>query len=215
MNDTIYCYIGGGRLLEPDCKPVLDELITQAGARHLRAGLVLLTSPRKRDTWYKVGKEFFNKIGVDDVFYFDPFNDDKENIFDFSKVKNVNSIFITGGSPDLFLEKIKELRIFDDIKELLLQENIFITGISAGALLLNKVCYISKDEEYPNELFLEGFNLRDDFICEVHYDENRFETLHNVLEKGSVWAVEENSALFCTPKGFLSVGRTHYYNRSK
>lgn len=150
-----------------------------------------------------------------EIRYLDPFGEGIEDEWKNSQKAQV--VFITGGQPDIFLNRLRELGLVDKMANLLSQDNLLVIGASAGALVLNETCFISEDEEYPQEKFTKGFSIRSDFICEVHYEPPRYGYLKNALKINDVIAIEENSALFCREDEKFSVGKVHFFgqNRSK
>jgi cyanophycinase-like exopeptidase len=211
--NSLYCYIGGGKILEPDSKAVLDELVLRASKMKVSSAVVILASQTKKETWLNVGRELFERMGTRDVRYFDSFEEDAVSRWE--DVKACQAVFVTGGKPDILLKRLKKIGLFEKVKKFLSQNNMFIIGTSAGALVFNETCFISEDEDYPKELFLEGFSLRSDFICEVHYEEGKYKNLINALKKNDVVAIEENSALFCTSDEKIAIGRVHFFKKTK
>jgi len=211
MNNSTYCYFGGGRLLDPEASAVILEMQKVVSRMNLSRGAIIHVSDKKQETWNKVGEKMFEMIGVKDITIFDSYKESAK--YDFSGLENTQVFFIAGGMPDVFLNRIKELGILQEFSSLLKQDNIFVIGISAGALMLNKTCFISVDDDYPNEIVMDGLNVRSDFICEVHYEAEKYDLLKTALGKSDVIAVEENSAVFLQSNQTKAVGGVHFYKK--
>ena len=96
----------------------------------------------------------------------------------------------------------------------MMAKNKIIVGISAGALVINHTCFVSGDEDYPNEFTMTGLSLKSNFICEVHYDKTRHERIDNIVKENNVIAIEDNSALFYYPTGeIVTIGKVHFFNK--
>ncbi len=211
MSNSIYCYFGGGRLLDPECSEVVAGMQRINLRIGLRKGSIIHVSDKKQETWTKVGTQLFEKIKVDEIVEFDPYK--AGAVEKFNKLTDVQVFFIAGGMPDVFLNKMNKLGLTDKLSTLLKRKDQFVIGVSAGALMLNKICFISIDEDYPTEKIIDGLSIRSDFICEVHYETSRYKLLKTALNKGDVIAIEENSAIFIELNVINTVGKTYFYKQ--
>lgn len=74
-------------------------------------------------------------------------------------------IFLTGGLPDQYLDRLEEFKL--DI--LIKQSNALIIGASAGALIQIDHYHITPDDDYPIYQYQRGLGLVSGFEVEVHY----------------------------------------------
>ena len=81
------------------------------------------------------------------------------------KLKNSEIIFMTGGLPDRFYDRVcawnlvEKLRAYPGI----------VMGCSAGAMIQMTEYHITPDEDYDTYGYYPGFGLLDGFEPEVHY----------------------------------------------
>lgn len=199
--------MGGGRLLEPEGEQILAELYKVVARMGLTSGIVINTSADKSETWSRVGDQLLKRIGSSNLGLFDVFG---QTIPSIKLLESAQIFFLSGGHPDKFLTKIRALGVFDNISACLQKNNVLVIGVSAGALILNKTCYISRDDDYPQELFLDGLAICNDFITETHYREDKFDLIKNAGFRNRVIAIEDNSAIFYSTVEMCTFGKVHF-----
>src|SRR5690606_33692111 len=85
------------------------------------------------------------------------------------KIEAADIIFLPGGAPDLFIERLKQ---YDLIEFLRNQDKIFM-GPSAGTMIQLNWFHISPDPDYKKFMMWDGLGLIKDFGVEVHYNRRR------------------------------------------
>lgn len=105
----------------------------------------------------------FHFYNIHDITFVDYFRDDHETMQ--KKVKNANILFLTGGLPDQYLERLDECGLSDIIRN----THKIIIGASAGALVQMTHYHVTPDDDYPEYCYLKGLGLLDGFEVEVHY----------------------------------------------
>lgn len=115
--------------------------------------------------WYLHIVEPFRRYGLDESnFDFVIYNKTTKEEAK-AKVLNSDIIFLPGGAPDLFYER---LEAYDLAKLLPTLDKIFI-GPSAGTMVQFNWFHISKDRDYHRFQLSDGLGLLDSFGVEVHY----------------------------------------------
>lgn len=76
-----------------------------------------------------------------------------------------DALFMTGGLPDRFCDRIRQWDIEKDIRSF----PGVIIGVSAGAMMQMKEYHITPDEDYDSFGYYEGLGLLDGFEPEVHF----------------------------------------------
>ncbi len=107
---------------------------------------------------YQIDYDNFNVLSLDD-----PYD------VALDKIKKQDIIYLPGGFPDLFYERIREKGISEAIK----QNAKIIIGSSAGALIQFKQYHLTPDNDYKEISFHYGLGLLDNFRVEVHYENNK------------------------------------------
>lgn len=130
-------------------------------------------SKEEYQAFYSKGGEYYEKM----INAFLPYGI-KEDAIDFileddktaiKKIQAADIIYLPGGAPELFMERIKALGIKTELEN---KNKIFI-GSSAGAMIQFKNYHISKDNEYQKFSYNEGLDLLNGFHIEVHYNRKR------------------------------------------
>lgn len=133
---------------------------------------------------YQIDYDNFNVLSLDD-----PYDVMLE------KIKKQDVIYLPGGFPDLFYERIREKGISEAIKQ---NANIII-GSSAGALIQFKQYHLTPDHDYKEISFHQGLGFLDNFRIEVHYENNKKKNknLDMVLEMAPItcYTIEDNQML--------------------
>ncbi len=105
----------------------------------------------------------FHYYGITDITFIDYFRDSHELAKE--KVKQADIIFLTGGLPDQYLQRLEEFELIASLKE---SQAIFI-GASAGAMVQLDTYHITPDNDYPKYQYGKGIGLVSGFEIEVHY----------------------------------------------
>ena len=84
---------------------------------------------------------------------------------DLDNLKDADIIFLTGGLPDQYLQRLEEFELIASLKE---SQAIFI-GASAGAMVQLDTYHITPDNDYPKYQYGKGIGLVSGFEIEVHY----------------------------------------------
>lgn len=125
---------------------------------------------------YKVGSDYINKLVLDFMPYqipaeqidvLDYEKDSYEQMVD--KIKRQDIIYLPGGDPILFYDRIREKGISEFIKK---NANIVI-GSSAGALIQFKQYHLTPVKGIKEISFNQGLGLLDNFRIEVHYENTK------------------------------------------
>lgn len=86
-----------------------------------------------------------------------------------NKINDADIIFLPGGAPDLFMERLKEYDLIDYLKSL---DKVFM-GPSAGSMIQFDWFHISKDKDYNKFSINEGLGLISGFGVEVHFNRRK------------------------------------------
>jgi peptidase E len=81
------------------------------------------------------------------------------------KVKNAQAVFLTGGLPDKFYERLCAWGLADLLREF----PGVVMGASAGAMVQFREYHITPDEDYDSYGYYQGLGLLDGFELEVHF----------------------------------------------
>ncbi|WP_162849169.1 Type 1 glutamine amidotransferase-like domain-containing protein [Acholeplasma hippikon] len=116
--------------------------------------------------WYLHIVEPFRRYGLDESnFEFILYGKDtKEEAKE--KVLSSDIIFLPGGAPDLFYERLES---YDLVKVLAGLDNKIVMGPSAGTMVQFNWFHISKDRDYKRFILSDGLGFIEDFGVEVHY----------------------------------------------
>lgn len=121
----------------------------------------------------------FHFYGIKDIEFIDYFRDNIEIAH--KKVLSADIIFLTGGLPDQYLDRLEEFKL--DI--LIKQSNALIIGASAGALIQIDHYHITPDDDYPIYQYQRGLGLVNGFEVEVHYCHSQIQNqgIERVIEE--------------------------------
>lgn len=81
------------------------------------------------------------------------------------KIQEADVLFMTGGLPDLFYERMKAMELIPAVQNF----SGVVMGCSAGAMVQMKEYHITPDEDYDTYGYYPGLGLLDGFEPEVHY----------------------------------------------
>ncbi len=140
---------------------------------------------------YKAGSDYINKLILDFMPYqimpeqievLDYEKDSYEQMVD--KIKKQDIIYLPGGEPELFYDRIREKGISEFIKK---NANIVI-GSSAGALIQFKQYHLTPVKGSKEIAFNQGLGLLDNFRIEVHYENTKAKNknLDKVMEMAPI-----------------------------
>lgn len=203
-------------------RPWMKKLISRTD-RVCIAALSYFDDTKNEDDWnrqYAPGKGIYYP-GNNDVFYayglkpeqivwINPWTDsplDMEN-----KIRCSSILLLTGGVPDLYMKRIKKLKL----KKVMQTYPGLVIGYSAGAMIQLADYHISKDPDYDHFSWQKGLGLLSGFDVEVHFNHNRdqMEGLEQALEEKHqpVYALCEDGALVCKDrKPWQCFGKTELY----
>lgn len=127
-------------------------------------------------------KKVFQFYSIDDIDYIDYYRDTHQEAL--KKIQSADVIFLTGGLPDQYFERLSEWELITPLKE----TNALIIGASAGAMVQFAHYHITPDEDYPEFQYQCGLGLVDGFEIEVHY-------CHSSIQDESIKRVIKEKAL--------------------
>jgi len=132
--------------------------------------------------WFKEIGLIFHEVYVIDK------NDNKNTAT--NKIQKSNVLFLMGGDPIKQLNHIKNTEIIECMKK---YEGVII-GLSAGALSICKKCIIVKDEDYPQNIVLDGINITNGLNVDVHYENDHDIDLKNIAKENDIeiFGIAEN-----------------------
>jgi len=82
------------------------------------------------------------------------------------KVKDADIIFLPGGAPEKFYQRLVQYELIDAIK----MSDKIVMGPSAGTMVQFDWFHISKDKDYKKYQLSDGIGLLNDFGIEVHFN---------------------------------------------
>lgn len=85
-----------------------------------------------------------------------------------AKINEAEVLFLPGGAPDEFFDRLKEKNLIDAIQ----QFKGTIIGFSAGAMVQIQDFHITEDDHYKEYSYHEGLDLLTDFDVEVHFEKD-------------------------------------------
>ena len=149
----------------------------------------------------------FHFYGIKDIEFVDYFRDNLETAS--KKVLSADVIFLTGGLPDQYLERLQEFNLDITIK----QSNALIIGASAGAMVQIDHYHITPDDDYPFYQYQKGLGLVSGFEVEVHYCCSQIQDLgikRVIKEKGlPTYTIANDGGLFVNGKIIKPFGNAH------
>lgn len=120
--------------------------------------------------WYTPGGKVFELLGsvfasygIDTPEYVSLFHDTAASAGE--KIRNADVLFVTGGLPDLFYERLVAMGLLDTVKNF---DGVFM-GCSAGAMVQMQEYHITPDEDYDHYGYYPGLGFLDGFEPEVHF----------------------------------------------
>lgn len=98
-----------------------------------------------------------------------------------SMIKNCDTIYFPGGSPDEMIDRIEKM----NIKDLLINEKFTYIGSSAGAMIQTKLMFITPDNDYKTFILKNGLPLITSYLVEVHSHDNSTQKYIRYIKKYS------------------------------
>lgn len=131
------------------------------------------------------------------IYGVDPFNvsfiiyDKDTKITARKKIEAADIIFLPGGAPDKFYQRLVKYDLIDLIKA----SNKIIMGPSAGTMVQFNWFHISKDSDYKKFQISEGLGLISDFGVEVHYQRRKQQKKGirktSLMDQRPIYVIEE------------------------
>ncbi len=122
------------------------------------------------------------------------------------KIMGSDVIFVTGGLPDLFFERMAEMDLIETIHTF---DGVFM-GCSAGAMVQMTEYHITPDEDYDTYGYYPGLGLLEGFEPEVHFagTEVQMESIARYIdERGKkIYAMTNNGGLFVDGERIIPMG---------
>ena len=111
------------------------------------------------------------------------------------EIKNSDIVFLTGGLPELAVQRVLNKRLLSSISE-----SKIIIGASAGAVMQLSNYFISPDKDYPEFMHSQGLGLiNKNFYIEVHYEETDIQNncIKKVLREytNTVYAIKDTGGI--------------------
>ena len=193
---TLY-FIGGGNLVGGELESIDKIYIKQSSRKSVFVLDLTTNNPEKLAKYRNFLRNYFVRLGIQKISFFS--ESDLENLK--GELNNYDIIYIPGGNTKKLLEN---LRLHSIGKILNAYEGI-IVGNSAGALVLCKNTIITKDEDNPKTIILEGLGLVD-FSVEVHYDGSQDTELSQIKKNYIIYTIPEAAALIYSKGEIHAVG---------
>lgn len=182
------CFIGGGHVLKGELDDVFEELECKISPNAKVLVVPFATDESKYASWMESLHQAFTRIpGVTLGLLHEKLS--KEDMLTMMEAYDI--LYFIGGQPERLLQVILD-------KELTASISSFpglMIGYSAGALAFSTDCILTKDEDYPETIILQGLGLVD-FSVEVHYRKESDEELLTLSKDRTIYALPDGSALF-------------------
>lgn len=205
--DNMIYLLGGGLGFKEDLQNEFRSVL-----KNKNSITFIPTSPQdkiKCKKYKKVNLSWFSDIGIN----FDKvsmINQEDDVISAQDKIIRSDVIFLMGGDPITQLKFISNKRLENCLSK---YEGIII-GISAGALSICKKCIITKDEDYPENIVLDGIDLTNGINVDVHYTNEHDENLYQIIEEheiDKIYAIPEDGAVRINNEGMKFIGKDKFY----
>lgn len=162
------------------------------------------TEVSKYEGWNKTIEQTFNLIGNNNVELLE-FETDAHDMV--SKINKHDVLYFIGGRPDLLMQRLHEKNLIPVIK----QFQGLIIGYSAGALVFSNECIISKDEDYPQTMVINGIGLVD-FSVEVHYEPSIDEEIIELTNTREIYGIPNGSAIFWNDIKIMCINEIYHFS---
>ncbi|WP_342559959.1 Type 1 glutamine amidotransferase-like domain-containing protein [Psychrobacillus sp. FSL W7-1457] len=181
------CFIGGGHVLKGDLDDVFEELECKISPNTKVLVVPFATDESRYESWIESLQQAFTRIpNVTLGLLHEKLS--KEDMI--NMIEEYDVLYIIGGQPERLLQVILD-------KELTAAISSFpglMIGYSAGALAFCTDCILTKDEDYPDTIILQGLGLVD-FSVEVHYRPESDEELLTLSKYRTIYALPDGSAI--------------------
>lgn len=149
---------------------------------------------------YTLGGKYFEEIYKpfssygflrEQFVYINYFLDDKKTIE--ALISRADILFLTGGAPDLFMERILKKDIMQCIKDF----KGLVIGCSAGSMIQFRKFHITPGKLYPSYKVVEGIGMIDmNMGIEVHYEAscNQIESIHKANKENNSFLLLDNES---------------------
>ena len=182
------CFIGGGHVLKGELNDVFEELECKISQNAKVLVVPFATDEFRYESWMESLHQAFARIpNVTLGLLHEKLS--KEDMI--NMIEEYDVLYIIGGQPERLLQVILD-------KELTAAISSFpglMIGYSAGALAFCTDCILTKDEDYPDTIILQGLGLVD-FSVEVHYRPESDEELLTLSKDRTIYALPDGSAIF-------------------
>ena len=182
------CFIGGGHVLKGELDDVFEELECKISPNAKVLVVPFATDESRYESWMESLQQAFTRIpNVTLGLLHEKLP--KEDMINMMEEYDV--LYIIGGKPERLLQVILD-------KELTAAISSFpglMIGYSAGALAFCTDCILTKDEDYPDTIILQGLGLVD-FSVEVHYRPEADNELLTLSKDRTIYALPDGSAIF-------------------
>lgn len=174
------------------------------------------------EKWYTPGSHVYGVltgafgaygISEENISFVGLYQDDHDSAE--KKIADADVIFVTGGLPDLFYERMEDMRLIDVVRVF---DGIFM-GCSAGAMVQMREYHITPDEDYDTYGYYPGLGLLEGFEPEVHFigSEVQMESIARYQkERGKrVYAMTNNGGLFVDGDQIIPMGEVTVFPEAK
>jgi peptidase E len=123
------------------------------------------------------------------------------------KLKNAQVVFLTGGLPDKFYERMTAMGLTEQLR----QFSGVVMGASAGAMVQFREYHITPDEDYDTYGYYPGLGLLDAFELEVHFADTEIQrecAARYLRERNKpIWYVCNDGGLLVRDGNIIPMGR--------
>lgn len=182
------CFIGGGHVLNGEINDVLEELECKINPNAKVLIIPFATDESRYDSWMESMRQAFARIpNVTLGLLHEELSKEKM----VAMIQAYDVLYFIGGQPERLLQVILDKELTGTISSF---PGLMI-GYSAGALAFCTDCILTKDEDYPDTIVLQGLGLVD-FSVEVHYRPESDNELLTLSKGRTIYALPDGSAIF-------------------
>ena len=182
------CFIGGGHVLKGELSEVLEELECKINPNAKVLIIPFATDESRYDSWMESMRQAFARIpNVTLGLLHEELSKEKM----MAMIQAYDVLYFIGGQPERLLQVILDKELTATIRSF---PGLMI-GYSAGALAFCTDCILTKDEDYPDTIVLQGLGLVD-FSVEVHYRPESDDELLTLSKGRTIYALPDGSAIF-------------------
>ncbi|MGE7980440.1 Type 1 glutamine amidotransferase-like domain-containing protein [Psychrobacillus sp. NPDC093200] len=182
------CFIGGGHVLKCELNDVLEELECKINPNAKVLIIPFATDESRYDSWMESMRQAFARIpNVTLGLLHEELSKEKM----VAMIQAYDVLYFIGGQPERLLQVILDKELTGTISSF---PGLMI-GYSAGALAFCTDCILTKDEDYPDTIVLQGLGLVD-FSVEVHYRPESDNELLTLSKGRTIYALPDGSAIF-------------------